>query len=424
MTRFFGLASLVLSAVSVLFPASAAKALLQEEAPIDRIVLKTGATIQGRIIEEKVETGRKVLVVKLKSGGTVSLDRAKLVDKVRTYDATDAEYERKLATAKDEPQAYWEIFKWCEEQPSGRSRFKNERQFLLEKIIALDPNDKLARRKLGYEERDGRWVLESAWFEEHGYKKSGTSWQSDLVSEFRSNRGDLDEAKKQKRAELDAWFRRFEKAKTTPDEARVEILNMADETVVAVLLDRIMEADKSKKEVPLRRLFMEAFSKVPNRDSVKALAYLAIHDSDATVRDRALTMLQQPGIDRQLAASYMAGYLSSDDDAMRNRTAFVIGELGVVNHFMSLVNALEVQKTIVINPDAQRTNVTAGPGGNVGMQMPTKPITRQVNVQSESALSALRKISKVDYGFNKEAWQAWYIRNYTLYDTQVRTDDE
>jgi hypothetical protein len=293
---------------------------------------------------------------------------------------------------------------------------------LLEKIIEVDPNDKVARRRLGYEERDGRWVLESAWFEEHGYKKSGTSWQSDIVSEFRSNRDNTGDAKKQKRAELDAWFRRFEKAKTTPDEARIEIINMADETVVAVLLDRIMEADKTKKEIPLRRIFMEAFSKVPNRDSVKALSYLAVNDSEAAVRDRALTMLQQPGFDRELAASFMAGYLSKDDDAMRNRTAYVIGELGAVNHFMSLVNALEVQKKVVINPEAGRTNVTAGPGGT-GLQTPSKPIIQDVTVKSEAALSALRKLSKVDYGYSKEAWQGWYIRNYTLYDTQVRTDE-
>jgi hypothetical protein len=402
--------------------APAAFAILQDDAPNDRIILKSGATIQGRVIEEKTEAGRKILVVKLKSGGTISLDRARLVDRIRNYDALDAEYERKLATTANEPAAYWEIIKWCEEQPSGRSRFKNERQFLLEKIIELDPNDKTARRRLGYEEKNGRWVLENAWFEEHGYKKSGTTWQSNLISEFRENRISGDEMRKQKRAELDSWFRRFEKAKTTPDEARIEILNMADETVVAVLLQKIMDADKTKKEVPLRRIFMEAFSKVPNRDSVRALSYLAVHDSESGIRDRALVMLKQPGFDRELAASFLAGHLAADNDALRDRTAYVIGELGVVNHFMSLVNALETQRTVVVNPDAGRMNLAAGQGG-VGMQAPAAPVTRQVTVRSEAALTALKKLSRADYGFNKEAWQGWYIRNHTLYDTQVRTDD-
>jgi hypothetical protein len=393
------------------------------EGPVDRIVLKSGAILQGRILEEKKEAGRNILVVKTKSGGTISLDRAKLVEKVRSYDPLDAEYERKLATAENNAQAYWEILQWCEEQPSGKSRFRNERQFLLEKILQIDPQNKDARRKLGYRLENGQWVLENAWFEEYGYKKKdGRTWQSAMVSNFANNRAGNEDQKKQKNAELEAWFRRFEKAKTTSEEARIELVNMADELVVALLLQKLMDAQKANKELPLRRIYIDAFSRIPNRDSIKALSYLAIEDNDPGIRDKALTVLLQPGFNREMAASFMSGHLFADDDELRNRAANAVGELGVINHFMSLVNALETTRKVVVNPDAARTNVTAGPGG-VGMQTPSTPQVRNVTIRSQAALGALKRLSSADFGYNKEAWQEWYIRNHTLYDTQVRTDE-
>lgn len=390
---------------------------------VDRIQLKNGATIQGRIIEEKKEGGRIVMVVQLESGGVVSLDKGKLVARVKTYDSLDAQYERQLATVKkDDPKAYWLIVKWCEEQPSGKSRFSNERQFLLEKIILLDPSDKAARRKLGYVLENGQWVLEKVWYEAHGYvRKDGRAWLSDLPSEFLARNGG-EESIAQRRSKIDQWLRRYEKAQAIPEAAMEELLSMSDELTVSILLERSMEADKDKKVLPQRRAFMDVFGRVPNADSIRALSYFAVQDPDPNIRDRALTLLSQPGFDRELAAATVAGHLRAGNQEFLERAAFVVGELGSVGQVMSLVQALETKRKVVVNPDAGRTNVT-NTNGNIGVQMPSNPVVQEVLVRSDGSLMALKKISKMDFGFDKTRWTQWYIENYTLHDAQVRTDD-
>jgi hypothetical protein len=391
-------------------------------AAVDRIQLKNGATIQGRILEEKKEDGRMVLVVQLRSGGIVSLDKGKLVERVKTYDTLDAQYERQLAKAKkDDSSDYWKIVKWCEEQPSGKSYFKNERQFLLEKILMLDPNDKDARRKLGYKLENGQWVLEQVWFEAYGYhKKNSRSWISNLPSEFLSRNNE--ELLQQRRAKIDLWLRRYDEGQVIPEEGRAELMMIADEVTVSILLERSIAADEAKKMLPQRRVFMEVFGLVPNSDSIRALSYFAVQDPDPNIRDRALTLLSQPGFDRELAASMVAGHLRAGNQEFLERAAYVVGELGAIGQFMSLVRALEIKQKVVINPDAGRTNLT-NTDGNVGMQTPSKPIIREMLVPSESSLMALKKISNVDYGFDKAAWTQWYLENYTLFDAQVRVDD-
>jgi hypothetical protein len=200
-------------------------------------------------------------------------------------------------------------------------------------------------------------------------------------------------------------------------------MNVADELTASILLKKLMDADEAKKVLPQRRVFMEVFGKVPSPDSVLALAYLTVQDPDVNIRERALTLLMQPGFDREMAAARMSGHLISGTPESRERAAYVIGELGSLGQFIPLVKALETKQKVVINPDAGRTNVSAGSGGIGLSQGSSAPITREIVVQSNAALAALKKIAKVDFGFDEAAWTRWYIQNFTLYDSQVRTDD-
>ncbi len=398
---------------------------LSLEDPVDRIVLKNGTVIQGRILEEKKEGNRTILVVRMKSGGVVSLDRSRQVDKVRQYDASDAHFERELALAGNDVEALRKLYQWTEQQPNFRSRFKNERQFLLEKIIEQSPDDKEARTRLGYRQLDdGTWVMETVYFNSRGYRKrDGRTWQSNLPSQFQAQLDEVEALKKQRRADVDLWTRRAGKAGTSAQTIEAELRQITDDVTVAVLRDQLQKEEKSGKRSGLRRYYMEAFGNVATIDSVVGLGFLAVQDSDAAIRDRAATLLCQPAFDPEVVASVISGYLTVDTKSHRDRAAYLIGELNATQQITMLISALEREVEVIENPGADRMNFGTGAGGT-SFSPPSTPIKGKRKLHSEASRTALKKITGMDYGFDQQEWTRWYIQNWTHYNAQVRTDDE
>ena len=152
----------------------------------DTIFLKSGGELQGRFVSEikDEDDGRKYVVFRTESGGLLKLDAGRLIKRVKLGDAIDAEYQRRLEVAANDPNLLWKVHQWCLDQKSGSVRFKNELRFLLRRIIELDPHDERARRKLGYRLVDDRWVLKDQLYTGHGYQRQGTTWVSELQSQL------------------------------------------------------------------------------------------------------------------------------------------------------------------------------------------------------------------------------------------------
>lgn len=407
------------------------KLLAQDAETFDSIELSHGGTIRGRVLDDSRKSGRRVVTVELESGGVIELDAANLVRRVRKSDEIDEEFHKRLSSINETSDALWDLYNWCESQQGGKRRFADQRQFLLEKIIAIDPEDTKARRALGYEKIDGRWYLTEAWYRAYGYQRKGTTWQSTIDSEYTRMTDLYAERKRERSRELDRWFDQASKPTANRTAARAELLRMVaedDEVTIAVLFEWLTNP---KKMIPaLRPLYLEAFGTTPpNHRKIRALCQFALKDPDSNLQDRALTLLMQPGFAPEVTASLLAGFLDPgnidvnkiETIQLMERAAYIIGELGARNQIMPLVYVLEIHGKVLVN-NPGRTEV-ANVDGNMRFNPGAKPIEQAVIHRSDAVQMALKKITEQDFGFNQAAWTDWYLQNFTANNRSLRGDD-
>ena len=147
--------------------------------------------------------------------------------------------------------------------------------------------------------------------------------------------------------------------------------------------------------------------------------------------------MQQPEFDQNLAMSRMTEFLPSDKNSNRviNEAAFAINQLVeddidtaqltqlrdvmlrltdalVTTHVVPKEGAVEDGRLEFSSNNLGGTSFTAGGG----------PQNVNRTVENESVLSALRKMTGENFGYNEDRWERYFIENFSLVDATVRTD--
>lgn len=111
----------------------------------DELVLKNGASFSGVVREE----GEKVVIeVDI---GTMTFRKSEVRSIRKTSDPLK-EYEQKLQAATD-AKGYYDVAVWAREKGLGTRA--NE---IFRKVVSLSPDHEGARRALGFERHEGRWL--------------------------------------------------------------------------------------------------------------------------------------------------------------------------------------------------------------------------------------------------------------------------
>lgn len=141
----------------------------------DEVVLRNGAVFEGIV----TETGDRV-VVKM-AVGTMSFKKIDVASVRKTEDALSV-YEKRAAEAAT-AEARYELGTWARERGLARQA---EAQF--EKAIDQDPEHAGARRALGYEKHEGKWVRFDDLMLSKGFVKVGNGWQPKEAVEAQKER--------------------------------------------------------------------------------------------------------------------------------------------------------------------------------------------------------------------------------------------
>ena len=141
----------------------------------DELVLKNGAAFSGAVREE----GDKV-VIEL-DFGTMTFRKSEVRSFKKTSDPIQ-EYERKLQGATDAKSTY-EVAVWAREKGLG-----TRANDLLRKVVSLDPDHAGARRALGFEKVDGKWLEGDDLMTARGLLKHNGRWlPKDTVEKIHEN---------------------------------------------------------------------------------------------------------------------------------------------------------------------------------------------------------------------------------------------
>lgn len=129
----------------------------------DEVVLRNGAVFSGVVREE----GDRVVVEV--DAGTMTFRRADVREVRRTEDPL-REFERRLSAAGD-AEAYYELALWARER--GLTSRAND---LFRKVLSLQPDHEGARKALGHEKVEGRWMEPDEAMVARGFVKVDGRW--------------------------------------------------------------------------------------------------------------------------------------------------------------------------------------------------------------------------------------------------------
>ncbi len=183
------------------------------------------------------------------------------------------------------------------------------------------------------------------------------------------------------------------------------------------------KAARDETDRAMKLLYIEAFGRVPSFGANQALCHFAIVDPDKDVRERALTLLLQDHYDHAVSVRLIAPALAAKSNEYVRRAAFALGELGSPAAILPLIGALETKHKMAIQGNEPgRMSMSFGPNGT-GMKTGGGPQSRTVVVENEESLTALKRITEQNLGFDESSWKKWYLENYTLYNVNVRADE-
>ena len=393
----------------------------------DIVELRSGGGFEARLIDQTQTDNRKFVVFETESGSIVKLDQ-KYIGSVLPADEDQKRYLKMRDELPKTAEANWEIIDWCKSQSRGRTKFKDQIQYHLENIIALEPNDRKARQLLGYEDFNGQWSLKELRYRKYGYVRYKSNWVPKLADRVEKNVDQKDAQKGSLKEQFSKWTREIRRSRMSVDELERMLFDVVTPESANFIFE---EGAKKKDQSPvLRKMYVEAFGRTPSKASAGALVYFGVHDNDSEIRERAITLLLQPEFDQNFAMQRALTLLDSKNFTYSQRAALVIRYISQVpgadatSVLTPLIDSL-VSKREVPRPGATEAGrLNTGFNSNGGLNFNTgggpQTITKEVN--NEFSLSALKRITGKDFGYNETLWSNFFVDNYTVAAGGVRGD--
>ena len=382
----------------------------------DTIELKSGTQLTGKIITRTDENGREYIVFKTTNGGVLKLDSRRLVKRV--YEV-DPQYRELLAKLDDSsPDEHWKMYQWCKDQDNGSS-FKREMDYHLNRIVELDNTDERAIRLLDNDRFGGKIRHRDHQFEGHGYIKVPGGWVPSLLLGDMERQRQQEEQLANRRGALKLWQRQLGKA------SAIDLQKELNAIVDASMIGDIYERAVAEKNPDIRSLYINSIGQVTSGPAQSALIYFAINDENVLIREQSITLVLQPQYDRGASANVAAGFLKSNDNVLVRRSANLLRELGQLNMVNQLADALVTTHEFATGNDPNRTTAGQQTGGNGAGSFsfgggPAK-VTRAI--ANKEVLDALRVITKQTFGPDPNIWKAWYTRQHTIEQIDLRSGE-
>lgn len=391
----------LLAAVHVLLWISAAQA--------DVFVLNQGGRIEGVWLNPD-ESPRLSYQVEMPFGGRLTLQSAQ-VERVTVKSEAERKYEAFLPKVPDTAEGHWDAAQRC-----IKAGLEAQRDFHLEQVLRLDPNHAEARKLLGYHQSNGHWVRQQDVMTQRGYIRQGGNWKLPQEIELEKSAGGREQATGEYRKKLKLWAEWIAKARGKQAEGEAAIRAIKDPEASEALLEMLLD---QKQPRPLRLLYLEVLSQMPNNASEVACSRIAIEDPDATLRDHCLDYLT----DRhsQYALKYFVSMLKNEQNATVHRAAFALAKLKDPAATMPLIDALITEHKEVVGGGGINPSFS-NQGGGLSMGGSPKVVKRKV--QNDPVLGALTVLYPgVNFQFDQQAWRRWYSEQFTPKQVNLRRGD-
>ena len=375
------------------------------------LIFKDGGMLEGELLNPD-EINRKLYRIKTAEGLEISVD-AKLVERLQGREREALlEYNRDAPLTHNtvENHLYWA--RWCSDR-----QLPDQAKTHWQQVLELDPEQSDARRVLGYVQTANGWESQRNQRENQGLVEDRGRWKTPYQIEVENI---LDAQK----AEADHWkktvtalYRRLPNA-----QAEAELWAIRHPGAVAPIVELLIREDIPQRRIMLLRLLMQ----IPDASAIQFVTGWSIRPDEPIedIRKMCVEELQRqithrPEIRPNMIAVYRKSLKPNTAPEIINLAAKVLGEIGGYEAVPELIDVLVVMKPETIQPTTP--TYSFGSGGT-GFGQPGRPITRQIPIENQVVLSALRKLTNVNFGFNQAEWRNWHQQSQRSPSLNFRRD--
>ncbi|MBC8352570.1 MAG: hypothetical protein H8E66_11310 [Planctomycetes bacterium] len=374
----------------------------------DVFLLTNGGQVEGTLLNPK-ESPREVYIVEPLHGGRLVLQPAD-VDRFVVKSDVEIRYEEALPQVEDSEAGHWEMAKKCE-----AAGLKEQQEFHLQQVLRHDTEHEPARRALGYNRVDGRWQRPNEYMAEQGFIRHRGGWRlpQELAIEKRERDNERETLAWRKNVKL--WRDWIIKGRDRAAQGLANMRAIRDPRSATALAAQLRQ---SKEPRALKQLYIDVLAYFPeNGTGIGAMTYVALHDADGQVREKALDVLSSTG-SRVATLAFMKA-LGDNENKMVQRAGFALGYMKQPEMTtLKLIDSLITEHKYTVGGGG--ITPSFGSGGS-GLSMGGKPKTVKKNVQNQAVLHALTGMHQgVNFGFDQEAWRRWYVQNNTPRDVNLR----
>lgn len=370
----------------------------------DILVLNSGGRIQGQFITPP-KADDEVYRFRTSDGIVIEI-RAQEVAKIEKKGMQSGleEYELKKSEMQDTIEGNLEMARWCAE-----NQFLSQRKAHYERVLELDSDNLDARRALGYKKMlDGEWRTSDAEMEEQGKVKYKGRWISTQEKELMEKQAEEKIKTKKLTSNIKKWIKALGTAKE--ESALAELESLRDPLAVP----GIQKAYENEKRPPVRKVLIKCLGRIGTELALKSLLQIAVDEKDEELRLTALdNLIPHKGAG---VTNYFIMRLSpkKSTNPQINHAAYALGELKDTSAIPALIEALVTTHKFQVVLGNQNGQTTAGAGrsstggGGMGFSMGSSVKTVSQNIQNQEVLEALKKITEVNFMYDKTSWINWY----------------
>lgn len=374
--------------------------------------LKDGGAVVGDEVQRR-DNGD--YLIKTADGAQITLERNQL-ERIVPQDKLAAEYERRSRTTPDTADGHRQLAAWCVERD-----LRVEADHHLARVAELDPDDEDARRSLGLQRVNGRWLTREQMMATRGMRlhegkfrtpqdiavrerdKQQQAVEVDWFSKLRTWRGWLDDRRPERVAEAQRQFAAINDPQATP--ALVKLLNdEQDDWIFELLLNAV-----GRSNHPL---------------AIQTLVAYSLEDDRLEIREQCLDYLLNAN--RPVSVLPYVQALKDKENVIVNRAGAALGKLGNPAAVSPLIDALvTTHKYQIQGAQPGQIGAAFSPNGGGGLQMGGNgPQIIQRERENLSVLRALEKLSGAhEFDFDEQAWRRWYVDRQMREHINSRRDE-
>ncbi|GAA4439815.1 HEAT repeat domain-containing protein [Bremerella cremea] len=375
--------------------------------------MASGGTIEGTLLNPD-QSPRTTYEVKTDSG-TLVLGKTTVRDVV-AFSAQLKQYEQFLPRMPDTIEGQFQMARWCDE-----NNLPDKRDFHYNEILKQDPDNEAARKALGYERFQNKWIIREDWMRQQGYVRDGGRWRFPQDIKMKEQESSNEDKQVEWRKQVRIWKSWLKRGGDRAQEAANGLRTVKDPYAGLALVELLDGEDNAS----IKQLVVEGLSNIKTAQTTMALVNLAANDPNDTVRDLATIGLENR--DNQVAVSFLIKQLKSSDNTQVNRAAIVLGRLKHPASVLPLMDALVTTHKFQVTKggDPGRTNAAFSNQGGGGMSFgqPKAQVIEQ-DLTNAAVLVALKEIlgDQVDFQFNEAGWKTWYANKKIPLTVDMRRD--